>query len=351
MHRGLSLVDLAKKIEAQKELKADFVAPASKLTMEIHDDGRAALRAADLGSFPILPTAHDQLGTKTGIPARYYDRMLADAPELLATNVNRWLSTDTDSRMLRTLGGDLRAFLSNRYNRVENEEIAEVVLPVLLETPGIQIVAAEVTDRRMYLLATTDRVSGEVRKGDVVQAGVMISNSEVGLGSVSIRPLVYRLVCLNGMVLPDAKLTARHVGRRIGEGEDLNAIFSDEARKADDRALLLKVRDVVKHSMDEAMFRRNVEKFAGLTTLEVVGDPAKAVQVLARKVGATEAEGTGILRALIKGGDLSAFGLLNAVTEQAHTATSFDRAVEFEHMGGQLLELPKAEWREVLEAA
>lgn len=351
MRRGLSLTELAAKIEAQRELKADFVAPASTLSMEIQSDGRAAIAAPDVGTFPILPIAHNQIGTKTGIPARYYDRMLADAPDLLASNVNRWLSVDPDRRMMRTLGGDLRAFLSDRYARVENEEIAEVVLPVLLETPGIQVVASEITERRMYLLATTDRVQGEVRKGDVVQAGVLISNSEVGLGAVQIRPMIYRLVCLNGMVLPDAKLTARHVGRRIGEGEDLNAIFSDEARQADDRALLLKVRDVVRHSLDEATFTGNVERYAGMQERAITGDPAKSVEVLAKKVGATDKERGGILRALIEGGDLSAFGLMNAVNYQAHGAESFDRAVEFEMLSGQLLDLPKRDWTEILEAA
>ena len=351
MKRGLSLTELAAKIEANKELKADFVAPAKSLIMEVQADAAVALTAPGVGSFPILGTAHDQIGTKTGVPAKYYDRMLNEAPDLLAANVNRWLSRDGDRRMLRTLGGDLRAFLSDRYNRVENEEIAEAVLPVLAATPGIEIVASEVTERRMYMLATTGKVQGEVKKGDVVQAGVMISNSEIGYGAVSIRPMVYRLVCLNGMVVPDGKLTARHVGRRVSESEDLNAMFSDETRRADDRALLLKVRDVVRHSLDEAVFNRTVDKMRGLTEGKVEGDPAKAVEVLARKVGANESERGGILRALIEGGDLSAFGLLNAVTYQAHGAENFDRAVEFEQMGGQLLELPKSEWREILQAA
>ena len=41
----------------------------------------------------------------------------------------------------------------------------------------------------------------EVKQGDTVQAGIIISNSEVGLGSLSLRTFLYRLVCLNGMIL------------------------------------------------------------------------------------------------------------------------------------------------------
>ena len=34
--------------------------------------------------------------------------------------------------MVRTLDGKARAFLSDRYHRIDNEQIAEAVLPVLL---------------------------------------------------------------------------------------------------------------------------------------------------------------------------------------------------------------------------
>ena len=56
--------------------------------------------------------------------------------------------------------------------------------------------------------------------GDIVQAGVMISNSEVGLGAVSIQPLVYRLVCTNGMIVNDMGERRHHVGRQAKAVED-----------------------------------------------------------------------------------------------------------------------------------
>jgi len=115
--------------------------------------------------------------------------------------------------------------------------------------------------------------------------------------------------------------------------------------------VLLKVRDMVRAVVDETRFRTTLGALQGLTDGRVTGDPAKAVEVLARKVGATEGEQGGILRALIEGGDLSAWGMLNAITSQAHTVESYDRAVQFEAMGGSLIELPKSDWREILEAA
>lgn len=350
MKTGLSLQQLAAKIESNQELKRDYIADTARLTMQIQNDGVPVLEVQDKErlEFPLLPLAHDQVAARLNIPSKYYDRMRTDAPDLLATNVNAWFRKNPEKRMIRTLGGDVRAFLSNRYNRIENEEIAEVVLPILAEIPDVRIVSSEITDRRMYIQALTPRIQGEVKKGDVVQAGVVISNSEVGAGAVSISPLVFRLVCLNGMISADGRLRANHVGGRIEETE---ALYADDTKKADDRAILLKVRDHVKAAIDQLSFDKRIAKMAGLTEMQVEGDPEKAIEVLAKKVGATDGERSGILKSLIQGGDLSAWGLMNAVTHQAHIARNYDRSVEFEQMGGALLELPKTAWREILEAA
>ena len=40
--------------------------------------------------------------------------------------------------MVRTLDGEARALLSDRYHRIDNEEIAEMVLPVLMEIEGLR---------------------------------------------------------------------------------------------------------------------------------------------------------------------------------------------------------------------
>lgn len=346
MLKGLTLQELAAKIEFNKGEKKDFIADTSTLRMVVEDNAPRIV-VPKHGEFNIRPLAHDQIGGRLNIPSKYYDKMLTAAPDLLATNVNRWFKEAPEKRMTRMMGNDMRAFLSNRYARIENEEVAEVALPILAAIPNVKIVACEITERRMYIQAVSPRVQGEVAKGDVVQAGVIISNSEVGAGAVSVASVIWRLVCLNGMISSD-KFRAYHVGRHI---EDNAELWADDTRKADDRAVLLKVRDMVTAAVDAQRFAARIEQMKALTGIIVSGNPASAVEVLAQKVGASEEEKGGILRSLISGGDLSAWGLLNAVTAQAHKAKSFDRAVEFEAAGGQLLELSKSEWTRVLEAA
>lgn len=174
----------------------------------------------------IRQTAHRQLGTYLGIPQKYYELMRTDAPELLAYNANYWFSQKNELRTLRTMDGCARAFLSNRYRRIDNLDIASVTLPVIGELPEARFVSTQITDDFMYIKVVNPRLQADVVPGDVVRAGVIISNSETGLGSVTIQPLIYRLVCSNGMVINDAKTRRNHVGRAATSEEDFS-IYAD----------------------------------------------------------------------------------------------------------------------------
>ena len=73
--------------------------------------------------------------------------------------------------------------------------------------------------------------------------------------------------------------------------------------------------------------------------------------MLANRYTLNEAERAGVLRHLIVAGDLSAYGLVNAVTHYSHDVEDYDRATEFEALGGKLIELSSKEWEELAEAA
>lgn len=349
MLKGLTLTEMATCIENNKPLKKDYIASTAELEMEAADIGANGMlmNIDGHGSYPIGDIAHKQIADRIGIPAKYYDRMRETQPKLLADNVNTWFQAEPERRMVRTLADRMRSFNSDRYQRIENEEVAEAVLPVLLNRDDINIVSCQVTEKRMYIHAVATTVQGEVKKGDVVQAGVIASNSEIGMGSVSIAAMGWRLICLNGMKREE-QFRKYHVGRQI---EDNEALWADDTRKADDKAVLLKVRDMVSAALDEIRFKVFIEKLQGLTEGKITGSVEKAVEVLSAKVGASEREKQGLLRSLIDGGDLSRWGIVNAVTAQAHTATSYDRAVEFEAEGGKLVDLPTSEWKQILEAA
>ncbi len=350
MKQGRTLTELAAEIERQAGAKMDLMADTREITLR--SNGTSRLAVAGAGDFGITDMAHGQIAEHAGIPKGYYDRMRVEAPALLDGNVNHWLRERPARRLVRTMDGGARAFLSDRYRRLDNFELMEAVLPTLMETPGLSVASCEVTDRRLYLKVTTDRIQGEVGVGDVVQAGLVVSNSEVGGGAVSVQPMSLRLVCRNGATHQDFGTRKSHVGRLIsdsGEGEAFR-VFADETLRADDGAFFLKVRDVVRAALTQETFGHILASMREAAGVRIEGDPVRAVEVLAARHRLTETERTSSLRHLVSGGDLSLWGLANAVTAMAQEVPSYDRASEMEALGGSLLALPATDVRALVAA-
>ena len=368
MKTGVPLSELAAQIKRENSEKKDFIAPTTMLGFVARGERGAIEFNTNGNEQAVFPTEHclQQICSRVGIPKQYSDRMRGENLDLLAANVNWWFQHKPETRMLRTLvNGEhtARAFLSERYRPLDNHDLAEVVLPRLADA-GCEVLSSQITETRLYIQAATPKMEldlnklrreftnthspeayAKIKELDPVQAGVVISNSEVGAGSLRIEPMLYRLVCLNGLITAQS-IRRYHVGKgrsEYAELEEAAQYFSDKTREMDDRAFWSKVCDVVNGVFDTTRFQGLAEKFAatGALTLE---SPVKAVEVVAVKLGLNEREHKGVLDHLIEGGDRSLFGLVNAVTRTASDAESYDRAIELERMGGEIIELPRTLW-------
>jgi hypothetical protein len=350
MIAGLALNDLAAKIVREARAKRDFHASTAKLVAT--DTGSIALATAD-EQFTLTPTpfALRQIGDHAGIPAKYVDRMATEAPALLASNLNHWFQAEPTTRLVRThINGTqtLRAYLSDKYRPMDNDDLAAHVLPIIMQA-GWKIKSAQVTEKKLYIQAISEAMSAEIQQATeaggrgfqrthIIHPGVVISNSEVGAGRLNIESLLYDEFCTNGMI-SGGTLRRNHVGKAFdGFDGDENAseFFSDATRKLDDAALWSKVSDVLTGTINEAKFQALVGKLQGLTTVKLDGTIAEIVDVTARNYGFTATEAESILQHFAAGGDLSAFGLVQSVTRTAQDATSYDRAVEIEKIGGDM---------------
>jgi len=352
---GLELPALVDEIERQAQSKRDWCpAPARAMKMTLEDENRFRMRLDDGGDgidLGMTDQAHRQVASRVAIPWKYADRMRQEDPDLLVTNVNRWLERDDRSFMLRSLDGDMRALLSDRYRALDNYDLAQAILPPLAQgAGGLKVESCQITPHRLYLKAITDRVQGEVKVGQVVQAGVVISNSEIGLGSLRIEPLVYELACTNGMIVQDYSLRRSHVGRRAGLGDQefASEFFSDETRQLDDAALWAKARDTVRAVIDQSKFDVILNRLREAAERETNPDkPVEVVQAVAKRFNLTETEQTGVLRAFLTQEDWSAWGVSRAITNASQSVEDYDRATDLERMGSQVLELPKADWSQI----
>jgi hypothetical protein len=79
----------------------------------------------------------------------------------------------------------------------------------------------------------------------------------------------------------------------------------------------------------------------------IQGNPVEAVELIAKKHSLSEKESGSVLNYLIQGGEMSKWGLVNAVTRASQDLADYDRATDFERTGGRILDLDKSEWQQV----
>lgn len=343
MKPGSPLPDIIRRVDTLSSQARDFLAPARSLRMSISDKAPSLVLDDGSGAQPFALTdlVHDQLATLTGVPQAYYRRMEVEDPALLSSNVNAWLGRSNSRQLVRTLHGPsrpvVRAVVSDRFRPLDHRQLLEAVLPTLHEQ-GAKVVSSELTDSRLYVKALNERVTGEVKVGETVMAGIVISNSEVGLGALTIQPLIYTLRCTNGLILEDTSLRRHHVGKRHDAADAVLHLLSDETRAADDRAFFLRVRDISRAALDEALFRQQVSRLAAAAKESFPNEQhERVVEVTARRFHLSSTEGAGILAHLRAGGDFTTWGVSSAVTRYAQDVADYDRSTELERVGGQVI--------------
>jgi len=351
MKQGRTLQEVAKQIRADAKAKHDFRVPTDKLRFNANRHSLNVEFKAGKESYSTTPTNHclRQICQRSKIPAPYVDQMMSENgehSELLAENINYWWQQKPEKRMLRTLinGSQVaRAFMSERYRPLENGDLAAAVLPKL-ERLGCEILSCELTETRFYIQAATPKIEAKL-VGDRVRAGCCITNSEVGCGALNLNELLYYLICRNGMVA-EKVMGRHHIGRKTDPLFELDSVaeyYSDATREMDDRAFWMKVQDATDALFDKDRFLARVAQFEATTEQKI--KPVEAVEEITERFKFSEAEKDAVLEHLIEGAKGNTlFGLINAVTRTATDVESYDRSIELQRVGGQIMELPKTIW-------
>ena len=364
MRKGKSLKELAIELTDIQDKKVDLIVPTANMKMnpygEIYLEGNKIPENAPAIMKPTT-WASSQIATYTNIPKAYYDRIHTEDPSILAMNVNHGLQMAINialakksqtSRLIRTVDNNIRGFLSSRYRMLDSGDLLETILPILQQY-HFNVVSSELTEKRMYLKVTTDRIQGEVKKGMVVQYGLVISSSDVGCGSVRVEPLMYECFCDNGTIC-QTSMRKFHVGKDQSS-ENIEALLSDATRTADDEVFWRKTRDVVIGSMNEINFERelNLLKEANEVKIGNIGNLEQVVELTMKEVGISgEKKKFKILEHLANGADgrgHTKYGLSNAFTWAAHQVeeADYEECTELERAGGKIIVMPKKTWEAV----
>ncbi len=175
---------------------------------------------------PLRAAAFSNLMTRVGAPSEFIRRL--PAPLQLATT--NWLlaeHNDSSSATLRLRGDEVAAVVSGRYAPMDPVELLDCVRTSLtrfglLNDVRVRGVASGLVDN-MRLILPSEEIA--VKVGDTSNVGIDISTSSFGRSAIHVSPMVWRLVCTNGLRSPERRgqLSFRHVG----DGDRLRAAIGE----------------------------------------------------------------------------------------------------------------------------
>jgi hypothetical protein len=390
--RNGNLNDLVGLLQQQKDVKYDVVVTANRLrynggllhveggAMRLDDDGVAEADAL------LAPTDifENGLAQRLDIPRHYLRRMREEAlgstdsmrqnaiADLLDHNVNTWL-LDNPSRKFLVRGfrvddpdeiGIARAILSDRFGMYDNLDMLMAALDGVNKTgTPVEIVGASLTERQMRvsvaapgITALAPTLLGNYRSpfggrgreradgGDtfvdaggnelpIVFGGFVISNSETGGGAFTITPRLVVRICSNGMTITKDAMRAVHLGGKLDEGV---IAWSADTQQKMLEVVTAKARDAVQTFLDADYVARVVNGIEE-TSSTPVEDAAGTIERVAKTHAFSDAEQASILDCFIRSGDLTAGGVMQAVTAAAQTVDDADRQAELEDVALDVL--------------
>lgn len=364
MKAGMTLEGLLTEVQRQSTVKRDFVASTKDairmVPMPGYPDEVALVLVKDEGElerFKIAEHTHRQIAGRLAIPWKFYFRLLTDHTDMVIDSVNKLFEREPKDRLIRTLDGTARGFLSDRYKRIDNDYILENTLPAIvkgdIETRLLSSNVGPDGNLNLKVLFTDDDLAIDLgptaRDGspDIVHPGFSMRNDEVGKGKTSIKAFFYRSFCTNGCVFGTESafdFSRVHLGGKLLEGMDYE-VLSDRSKELEDLTIVSQIKDVM-NALADRKFHDQLKQslLAAKNTAEIV-KPVAAMTHLAQEVGLSETEKDSALVNLISDLDYTKWGAVNAVTKMANSDdASYERACELEQIGADILRMNDDRW-------
>lgn len=342
------LAELGRELERIRQNSYDVVVPSSQLKVETNGDGYGIKMVVPhhdgtIGKHGLTEYAHSQLSDKTKIPRKYYERMRLEGKyDLLAQNVNAWLP-EKERRLIRILDGNVRAILSDRYRPIDNYDVYLKTLTRfkhIHDTKKVDITVADarLTDTHLYIKALSSELVDEIidklqNRNEPVQGGIIIRNSEVGAGAFRVEPFVQVIRCTNGLISLK-KFSKVHLGRKLDEGE-IN--WSDDIRKKEDDLLWAKIEEMIDNTFDKKIFHKWVDRMQGASEVELE-KPKLALENITKRFNLPQREVEELENMFFKESPTQ-WGLAMAVTRYAHEQPDYNRQIELEEIGNEIIGL------------
>lgn len=345
MKEGRSVAEIKAELLRQQQSKRDFDVPTTILSL-VYQANQFGFNVPNKGIFPLTDLCHSHLATKINIPKNYYDRMREKQPQLLLDNVNTWLKTEPKNVYLRCLDNKARALMSSGYKPMDAFPLAKVAFAYFEKIEGCTM-SLDITERyfRMKVIKAEQEFA-LAGIGDRVSLGIEVGTSEVGCSPYYMAPFSMIKSCHNGAKHNEYADRAVHLGKRHGT-TDVREWDSDTTRTLEDLTWLSRFKDGLEHFFSSKIFDEIIAKFVRSRGIELLEAPKEVIEVFTNKYSWNEQESDLVLEHYIRSNDKTAYGLANAITRASQDLDSYDRASEFEEIGGEVINLDIGDWEKI----
>jgi hypothetical protein len=199
-----------------------------------------------------------QMAQTSDLPLKFIDSLQQTtepwAHELLAHNLKTvFTNRFTKSRyLLRSVSGEVRGFLSNRYRRLDSRPIIEA-FATAVQQKGALPYDGYVTDTKVALQAIMPEVYEPI-PGEMVAYGLSLENSDFGNGALSVRAYLLRIWCSN-LAITQEEMRQVHLGRRLDE----SVHYSQRTYELDAETTVSALKDVIGAQLNAEALRRRME--------------------------------------------------------------------------------------------
>lgn len=358
MKTGLTFDQFEAQVKNNAAHREDVLTQMNNCTVATDRTGHSTFTINGIGDYDTNDVFTRDLFGALKFPRSYAADLSKWHPSLLDANFNVLLKADSSHRLIRSYDAAYtgeramaRTVLSPSYLPLNDDEMVKALRPIL-DTKGIEVQSAEISPTRTWLKITTPKLKGEVSVSGVVQAGVSISNNEIGRGRIVVTQFLYRLVCTNGMVRGtsgDAEIHRLHRSSALPNfGLTCKKVEAKTAdRHAAKNAIWNAVSESVGRVMQGATFQDLLASLQAANQVELIAkaDTVELFERLGKQYGLTEQEQNTALANFETDAEKSVWGIANAITKLGNTTESYERASLLERIGGQIIQLPERDWK------
>lgn len=324
-------------------IPTDRVVPAPALTFQTINDRLEYLAPTGKNAGLKVETLHrnalTQLAGRLDIPVGYIDHLAAAQTEgnpwglkFLAETLQKHVDNSADRYLIRSVGDEARAVLSDKFRRIDCRPGAENLI-LSARANGLICSDGTFTDTRSSLKFIRPKAI-EVFPGEWMVFGFEWSNSDYGRGASDLKMFFFRLWCWNGGTV-ESVIRQIHVGKRLGDEIE----YAQDTLEADAKASALVLRDAAATAMSETKVMRMIEGIKAAQGTKI--DPKGRAESLKKVLTKTEAEkvveafNSPDVENMPAGNTLWRWS--NAISWVGGHTEDADRRLDFERLAGEVI--------------